>query len=158
MAFPRSSVSKESVCNAGDLGSIPRLRRFFGAGNSNPLQYSCLENPMDREAWHATVHGVARVGHDLSTKPPPQVNILTSIKTQKCVKNQCKEMMINLQIYRIGHLLFVRRKTEAQETFPCLFFFFFLRVKHHYKRLLSEKSCRLVLRLILSSNMEDSMQ
>ena len=41
-----------------------------GEGNGNPLQYSCLENPMDR-AWQATVHGVARVGHDLATKPPP---------------------------------------------------------------------------------------
>ena len=40
-------------------------------GNGNPLQYSCLENPMDRGAWQATVHGVARVGHDLVTKPPP---------------------------------------------------------------------------------------
>ena len=43
----------------------------FGEGNSNPLQYSCLENPMDRGAWQATVHGVARVGHNLVTKPPP---------------------------------------------------------------------------------------
>ena len=41
-----------------------------GEGNSNPLQYSCLENPMGRKAWQAAVHGVARVGHDLATKPP----------------------------------------------------------------------------------------
>jgi len=45
--------------------------RSLGEGNGNPLQYSCLENPMDREAWQATVHGVTRVGHDLATKPPP---------------------------------------------------------------------------------------
>ena len=43
----------------------------LGDGNDNPLQYSCLENVMDRGAWWATVHGVARVGHDLVTKPPP---------------------------------------------------------------------------------------
>ena len=43
-----------------------------GEGNGNPLQYSCLENPMDRGAWRATVHGVARVGHNLATKPPQQ--------------------------------------------------------------------------------------
>ena len=43
----------------------------FGEGNGNPLQYSCLENPMDREAWQATVHGVARVRHNLVAKPPP---------------------------------------------------------------------------------------
>ena len=49
----------------------PGLGRFPGEGNGYPLQYSCLENPMDREAWQATAHGVARVGHDLETKPPP---------------------------------------------------------------------------------------
>ena len=69
--FPHSSVSKESACNAGDLGSIPGLGRSPGEGNGNPLQYSCVENPMERGAWWATVHGVARVGHDLATKPPP---------------------------------------------------------------------------------------
>ena len=42
-----------------------------GEGNGNPLQYSCLENPMDRGAWQAIVHWVVRVGHDLATKPPP---------------------------------------------------------------------------------------
>ena len=60
-----SSVGKESACNAGDLGSIPGLGRSPGEGNGNALQYSCLENPMDRGAWQATVHGVARVRHDL---------------------------------------------------------------------------------------------
>ena len=67
--FPWSSVGKESACNAGDLGSIPGSGRSPGAGIGNPLQYSCLENPMDREAWQATVHGVARVRHDWATKP-----------------------------------------------------------------------------------------
>ena len=60
MGFPGVSDSKESTCNVGDLGSIPRLERFPGEGNGNPLQYSCLENPMDKEAWWATVHGVAK--------------------------------------------------------------------------------------------------
>ena len=46
--FPHSSVGKESACNAGDLGSIPGSGRSPGEGNGNPLQYSCLENPMDR--------------------------------------------------------------------------------------------------------------
>ena len=68
--FPGSSVGKESGCRAGDLGSIPGSGRAPGEGNHNPLQYSCLENPMDRRAWQATVHGVARVGHNLVTKPP----------------------------------------------------------------------------------------
>ena len=46
---------------------------YLEEGNGNPLQYSCLENPMDRGAWQATVHGVARVGHDLVTKAKPYV-------------------------------------------------------------------------------------
>ena len=69
--FPCSSVGKESACNAGDLGSIPGSGRSPGEGNGNPLQYSCLENPMDKGVWQATVHGVSRVGHNLVTKPPP---------------------------------------------------------------------------------------
>ena len=69
--FSCSSVSKEPACNAGDQGSILGLGRSTGEGNGNPLQYSCLENPMGRRAWQATVHGVARVRHDLTTKPPP---------------------------------------------------------------------------------------
>ena len=54
------SDGKASAYNVGDLGSIPGLERSPGEGNSNPLQYSCLENPMDRESWQATVHGVAK--------------------------------------------------------------------------------------------------
>ena len=51
---------KESACNAGDLGSIPGSERSPGEGNGYPLQYSCLENPMDRGAWWATVHEVTK--------------------------------------------------------------------------------------------------
>ena len=59
--FPHSSVGKESACNAGDSSLIPGWGRSSGEGNGNPLQYSRLENPMDRGAWQATVHGMARV-------------------------------------------------------------------------------------------------
>ena len=58
--FPGGSDSKVSAYNAGDPGSIPGLGRSPGEGNGNPLQYSCLENPMDRRAWQATVHGVTK--------------------------------------------------------------------------------------------------
>ena len=58
--FPGSSEVKVSACNAGDLGSIPGLGRSPGDGNGNPLQFSCLEDPMDRGAWWATVHLVAK--------------------------------------------------------------------------------------------------
>ena len=51
---------KESACNEGDLGLIPVSGRSFGEGNGYPLQYSCLENPMDREAWGTTVYGVIK--------------------------------------------------------------------------------------------------
>ena len=51
---------KKSACNTGDQGLIPKLGRSPGEGNDYPLQYSCLENSMDRGAWWATVHGVAK--------------------------------------------------------------------------------------------------
>ena len=58
--FPGGSDGKESACNAGDLSSIPGSGRSPREGNGNPLQNSCLENPMDRGAWQATVHGVSK--------------------------------------------------------------------------------------------------
>ena len=58
--FPGGSDSKESACNAGDLGSIPGSGRSPGEGNGNPLQYFCLENSVDRGAWRAAVHGVKK--------------------------------------------------------------------------------------------------
>ena len=57
--FPGGSAGKESMCNAGDLGLIPGSGRSSGEGNGNSLQYSCLENPMDRGVWRAIVHGIA---------------------------------------------------------------------------------------------------
>ena len=62
MAFPGGSAGTESACNVGDLGSIPGLGRFSGEGNCNPLQYTCLEIPMNRGDWQGTgaAHGVAK--------------------------------------------------------------------------------------------------
>ena len=56
--FPGVSVGKESSCNSGDLDSILGLERCPEGEHNNPFQYSCLENPMDRGAWRAAVHGV----------------------------------------------------------------------------------------------------
>ena len=66
LGFPGGSDGKESPCNAGDPGSIPGLGRSPGDGNGNPLQYSYLEISMDRGAWQATVHGVAKSRTQLS--------------------------------------------------------------------------------------------
>ena len=60
LCFPGGSEVKASACNVGDLDLIPGLGRSPGEGNGNPLQYSCLENPMDGGAWWAIVHGVAK--------------------------------------------------------------------------------------------------
>ena len=60
-----AQLVKKLQCRRPGSGRSPR------EGHGNPLQYSCLENPMDRGAWWATVHGAARVGHDLATQPPP---------------------------------------------------------------------------------------
>ena len=68
--FPGGSVVKNLPANAGgtgDAGSIPRSGRSLRGGNGNPLQYSCLENPINRGAWHATVHGVTKSHTQLST-------------------------------------------------------------------------------------------
>ena len=66
MGFPGASHGKEPTCNVGDPDSVPGLGRSPGEGNGNPLQYSCLENSMDRGAWQATVHRVAKSGTGLS--------------------------------------------------------------------------------------------
>ena len=67
LGFPGVSDGKESTCNAGDLGLIPGLGRCPGEGNSYPLQYSCLENSIDRGAWQATDHGVTKSWTRLSS-------------------------------------------------------------------------------------------
>ena len=68
MGFPGGSDGKESTCNAGDLGLIPGSGSSPGEGNSNPFQYSCLENSMDKGVWQVTVHRVAKSQTQLSDK------------------------------------------------------------------------------------------
>ena len=94
------SDGKELACDAGDLGSVPGSGRLPGGRHANPLQYSCLENPMDRGAWRATVHGVAQLSmhagviepntpvlqtEKLRTRVlPPQVYDVLFFKSEKC--------------------------------------------------------------------------
>ena len=75
--FPGGSEGKASACNAGDPGSIPGSGRSPGEGNGNPLLYPCLENPMDRGAWWATVHGVTRVRHNRATSRSYNCHVTT---------------------------------------------------------------------------------
>jgi len=63
VGLPWWFTGKESTCNAGDMGSIPKLARFPGEGKGNPLQHSWLGNPIGRGAWWATVHGVTKESH-----------------------------------------------------------------------------------------------
>ena len=85
---PGGSDGKMSACNAGDPGSIPELGRSPGEGNGNPLQYSCLENSMDGEAWKDTVHGVAKSRTRLSdlgiwVLPGPGIEPMSSVLTDR---------------------------------------------------------------------------
>ena len=83
MGFPGDSDDKESPYNAGDSGSIPGSGRSPGGGNGNSPQYSCLGDPMGREAWPATVNGTARIRHDLESKPQPQCGQLSKFTYHK---------------------------------------------------------------------------
>ena len=82
MRFPSSSDSQASACNAGDLTSIPELGRSPGEGNVNPLQYSCLENSMDRGVWWATVHVVTKSQTQLSDQHTPSLKITLILTSQ----------------------------------------------------------------------------
>ena len=95
---------KEFAFNAEDTRdtcSVPELGRSPGEGNDNPLQYSCLENPMDRGVWQAIVHGVARVRHDLATKPP-HYGMKGSSAWLKIRENDCVQMMCAMEQQCIG--------------------------------------------------------
>ena len=90
MGFPGVSDGKESACNAGDLGSTPGSERYPEEGNGNPLQYSCLENPMDRGAWWAIVYRV--------------VKSRTRLTNRACTKNLNIVVVFFLILYSVGFL------------------------------------------------------
>ena len=84
MGFPGGSDGKESACNVGYLGSIPGLGRSPGGGHGNPLQYSCLENPMHRGAWQAVVCSLAQ-----------SLTRLKQLSTHMC-KHSCVSFCVNI--------------------------------------------------------------
>ena len=79
--FPGGSVVKILPANAGDMGSIRGSGRTPGEGNGSPLQYSCLENPMDRGAWWGTVHGVAKESNTTVTEHRAHIRRYTNVQT-----------------------------------------------------------------------------
>ena len=97
---PCVSEGKASACNVGDTDSIPGSGRFPGEGKGSPLQYSCLENPIDRGAWQATVHGSQRFAHDWPT---------------------------SLSFFRLFVRSFVLSHLEARNHW-CLWHFFFIKM------------------------------
>ena len=85
--------------DAGDVSLIPWLGRPPGGENGNPLQYSCLRNPMDRGAWWAAVHGV-RVRHDLATEPPPPPHIVGPTLTPKLDSKAYTVLLLTRRRYK----------------------------------------------------------
>ena len=91
--FPESSVGKESACNERDLGSIPGWGRSPGGGNSNPVQYSWLKNPVDRGAWWAAVPGVAERQTQVRTeRPPTSFSGVAAALSNPRVTASCKDL------------------------------------------------------------------
>ena len=97
--LPKWLSGKESVCQVGDVGLIPRSGRSPGEGSGYPLQYSCLGNPMDRGAWQATVLGSQNVRHDLVTNRQQCVHIESTAKYYIRIKSH-----VTFSCPRVGHL------------------------------------------------------
>ena len=96
MGFPAGSLVKNTPVNAGnarDTGSIPKSGRLSGGRNGNPLQYSCLENPMDRGAWRATVWGSQRVAHGWAMEHAVCLNTTDTMVFLKRLKSQIVQLV-----------------------------------------------------------------
>ena len=101
------SDSQEPACNAGDQGLMPESERSPGEGNCKPLQYSCLENPMDRRAWWAPVQGVPKSGTQLSswhfTSPQPQMLAASIFKVTLRVDQSTPASHLAQPTIQVGH-------------------------------------------------------
>ena len=93
LCFLGGSVGKESTCHAGDPDLIPGSGRSPGEGNGNPLQYSCLENPMDRGAWQDIVHGVTKSQTQLSIHTYPTCVWEVVIKVLSILRKKCLQLI-----------------------------------------------------------------
>ena len=97
--FPGGSDGKESACNMGDPSLIPGSGTSPGKGNGNPVQYSCLENPMDGGAWRATVHGVTQSWTQPSDFTFTFLHFHSMNKTRVCINCICFSIYINIHCF-----------------------------------------------------------
>ena len=120
--FPCSSLSKESACHAGDPGLNPGLGRFPGEGKGNPLQYSCLENPMDWEAWLQSM-GLQRVRHNWVTSHFPLPNNQKNLEKEKNVTTN-SVIMYKLTKFNwmclSGPMFVIRVPTWVHTNYMCI--------------------------------------
>ena len=122
------SVVKNPPANAGDLGSFPGSGRYTGGGNGNPLQYSCLENPMNRGAWRATVRGVLRVRHDLATQHMFYLyKVSSKFISSLLIFSQCSLLISTRHLFKISYYYFFSTFWLFQEFFNNIFEIIFLR-------------------------------
>ena len=110
------SDNKESACNAGDPGSIPGLRRSPGAGNGNPLQYSCLENPMDRGAWWTILHRVTKSQTQLKRFSTHAYTVLQSSSVSQSCPTLCNPMDCNMPGFPVHHQLPELTQTHVHQV------------------------------------------
>ena len=103
MSFPGGSEVKAAACNAGDMGLIPGLGRSPGERNGNPLQYSRLENSMDRGAWWATVHGVAKSRTRLSDFTHSLTHSVMGPSDSSLAKTRLITMLTNIYFTFLGN-------------------------------------------------------
>ena len=136
MGYPGGTSGKEFACQWGRHKIHPGLGRSPGGGHGNPLQYSCLENPMDRGVWQATVHSVTRVGHDLAAKPPPPQSAIFSVSwlSEKshipCLNTLslwfigllCKQSKLGLGNISITSVSLLSHKVKGYSSFSALKF------------------------------------
>ena len=124
LGFPGGSYGKASVCNAGNPGSIPGSGRSPGEGNGNPLQYSCLENPMDRGAWQATVLGV--------TKSQTRLSNFTLLMTQCTIQNVIFVFrFLKIEVQLICKSVLVSGAQQSDSVIHIFFFRLFSPVTTH---------------------------
>ena len=111
---------KEFACNSGDQGSIPGSGRSPGEGNGYPLQYSCLENPMDREAWWATVHGITEESDRTQRLEQQQHQNSVTLENYKEI-HKTKSVGIHVKVYfmqKIKRFTFLQVKMQHSTNYP----------------------------------------